>query len=137
MSRAVPYLEHGAIIHGRAATGVAWLLDRAVNRGDLAGLPETVREDTLLAVEACRLAARAWACRSAAAEFGTSAARHDDGGASSAHEVLDVTTVAELLGVGERRARDLAAGGLGKKLGGRWVFDAAAVAAEAEKRGAA
>jgi hypothetical protein len=41
---------------------------------------------------------------------------------------------AELLGVSARRARQLAAGGLGRKVGSVWVLDRALVVAEATRR---
>lgn len=132
----VPYVETGAaIVHGRAATGVAWLLRRAIERGDLNAIPEAVRAETLAAIQAVDLASRAWARRTSVStsEFGSSAARQASTPSSSSHEIT-TAEAAELLGVGERRARDLAASGLGRRAGGRWLLDRAAVEAEVERR---
>lgn len=41
---------------------------------------------------------------------------------------------AALLALSERRVRQLAAGGMGRKAGGRWLLDRGAVAAEAARR---
>ncbi|MFM9595794.1 helix-turn-helix domain-containing protein [Streptomyces scabiei] len=48
----------------------------------------------------------------------------------------EITTgeAAALLGLTERRARQLAAGGMGQRRGGRWVLDRSAVLAYAERR---
>ena len=139
----VPFLDPpAAIVHGRAAVGVAWLLQRAVARGDLASLPQAVREETVAAAHAIDLASRAWARRQppaavSAAVSGSSAAPLRPDASHSLHDVLTVAQAAELLGVRPRRARDLAASGLGRRVGGRWVFERAAVEAEAVRRGAA
>lgn len=138
----VPFVDPPpAIVHGRAAVGVAWLLRRAADRGDLASLPEAVRAETVAAIQAVDLASKAWARRQptadATAVCGTSAARPPAGGSHSAGDVLTTAQAAQLLGVKERRARDLAASGLGRLVGGRWMLDRSAVEAEAERRGAA
>ena len=137
----VPFLDGGAaVVHGRAAIGVAWLLQRAVERGETASLPDAVRAETLAAIQAVDLASRAWVRRQPSAvstsEFGTSAARPAADPASSTHEIT-TAEAAEMLGVGERRARDLAASGLGRRAGGRWMLNRARVVAEVERRGAA
>lgn len=141
----VPFVQHAAVVHGRAAVGVAWLLERSVSRGDLEALPAAMRAEVVAAIEAVRLAGAAWSRRNvgavSGADSGTSATRAGADGASSAHEprgeVLGVTESAEILGVGVRRARDLAAGGLGEKVGGRWVLHRAAVEEERARRGVA
>lgn len=138
----VPFLDGGAaVVHGRAATGVAWLLQRAVERGETASLPDAVRAETLAAIQAVDLASRAWARRQttavSTADCGSSAARPAPDPAHSNDDLLTTAEAAEMLGVKERRARDLAASGLGRRVGGSWVLDRAAVEAEAERRGAA
>lgn len=50
---------------------------------------------------------------------------------------LTCEEVADVLGLQPRQVRKLAASGLGQRLGGRWVFDRAAVLAEAQRREAA
>lgn len=133
----VPFLDPpGAFVHGRAAVGMAWLLRRAANRGDLAGLPEGVYEETLAAIQAVDLASMAWNRRTAAAN-GRTAAPAAPNRSPSIHATLTVDEAARMLKLSTRRARDLAAGGLGRKAGGSWLLDPAAVQAEAERRGVA
>ena len=133
----VPFLDHGAIVHGRAAVGVAWLLRRSIDRGGLDGLPEGVYEETLQAVQAVDLAAMAWT-RRAAAGFGRTAARPTaDASVSNHADTITVDEAARMLKLSLRRTRDLAASGLGRKAGGTWLLDPAAVVAEAKRRGAA
>lgn len=57
-------------------------------------------------------------------------------GALLPHEIT-TREAAVLLGLTERRVRQLAAGGMGQRRGGRWVLDRSAVLAYAERRRAA
>jgi hypothetical protein len=133
----VPFIEHGALVHGRAAVGVAWLLHRSIDRGGLDGLPEGVYEETVAAVRAVDLASMAWTRRTAA-EFGRTAARRPVDPSPSTHaSTITVDEAARMLKLSVRRTRDLAASGLGRKAGGTWLLDPAAVEAEARRRGAA
>ena len=135
----VPFLDPpGAFVSGRAAVGMAWLLRRGVNRGDLAGLHDGVYEETLAAIQAVDLASMAWTRRTAAAGFGRTAARPPADPSLSTHaNTLTVDEAAEMLNLSVRRTRDLAASGLGRKAGGTWLLDQEAVEAEAKRRGAA
>lgn len=134
----VPFLDPpAAAVFGRGAVGMDWLLRRAVGRGDLAGLPDGVYEETLAAIEAVELASLAWTRRTAAG-FGRTAARPPAEPSLSTHaNTLTVDEAAELLNLSVRRTRDLAASGLGRKAGGTWLLDQEAVEAEAKRRGAA
>ena len=134
MSRPVPYLEAGAFVHGRAAVGLEFLLARAANRGELRALPDAVREDTAAAIEAIGLAAHAWT-RRAASLSGRTEVVPASNAASSDHDVLSTAQVAGMLKVTDRQARNLAAQGLGERVGGRYIFERSAVQAEAVRRG--
>ena len=134
----VPFLDPpGAFVAGRAAVGMAWLLRRGVNRGDLAGLPDGVYEETMAAIQAVDLASMAWTRRTAAGFGRTAAHRPADPSLSTHANTVTVDEAAEMLNLSVRRTRDLAASGLGRKAGGTWLLDQEAVAAEAKRRGAA
>lgn len=127
-----------AVVSGPAAVGVAWLLRRAVDQGDIAGVPSSIRDATVAAVQAVEMAAAAWAGRTAA-EFGRTAAPPAPPPSSSSHgscSSLTVPEAAAVLQLSHRRVRDLAASGLGRKAGGAWVLDPMAVQAEARRRAA-
>lgn len=145
MSRQIPLVppavlvDHAVMVSGRAAVGVAWLLRRSVERGELSTLPEAVREEVIIAMSACDVAARAWSRRqvepiagSGGNANGKTATRLEDVPAPS----LGVAQVMERLGVKERQARNVCAA-LGRKESGRWVIDAEVLAAELERRGVA
>ncbi len=135
--RGVPFLDPpAAIVHGRAAVGVAWLLQRAVNRGDLAGLPGGVHGDTVAAIQAVDLAARAWGRRTAAVTGRTAEPSAPDPSVST-HDTVTAAEAARVLRLSQRRVRDLAAAGLGRKAAGGWLLDRGAVEAEAKRRGCA
>lgn len=132
--RPVPFVEHAAIVQGQAAVGLAMLLYFATTRGGLTGLPDQIRSATLGALEAVDLASRAHVRRVSAT--GRTEARPVPAAPLSIHEPLSVTEAATALGLTERRVRDLAAAGLGYKVGGRWVLDRTSVDRERERRSA-
>lgn len=144
---AVPFITAAAVITGPGAVGVGYLLAYAQRRGGLAGLPEEVYAATMAAAQAIDLASRAYTRRvadvgsrngSSATPSGAPAARsgHDEGAEvmTGAGDYLPVSAAADLLGVSARRARDLASGGLGTKVGGRWLLTRELVEREAARR---
>lgn len=127
-----PFLTSAAVVTGSAAHVLAVVLRRAVSRGELDGLPDGVRRAAASAIEAVALAGRAWQDSRASAD-GSNQARVAEAGASSARADMSTAEAADVMGVTERRARQLAPS-LGRKVGGVWRLDPALVNAYMESR---
>ncbi|WP_345195967.1 hypothetical protein [Streptomyces lavendulae] len=95
-------------------------------------LPAWMRPEVDAARRAIRLAAREYEALPIAVA-GTSETPVPEVGPLSPHEI-DTYQASILLGLGERRVRQLAAGGMGRLVGGRWLLDRSAVLAYAEQR---
>lgn len=124
-----------AIVNGYAARALATWLRAAWGRGDFASLPADGREQVYATVKAIEYAGEAWARRRVAA-VGNSATLVAAIGAQSSDD-MSIAEAATVLEVKPRRMRQLAAEGLGHKVGASWVCDRDAVLAEAERRSAA
>ena len=72
-----------------------------------------------------------------ASDLGTTEVVGAEARSGWSHDEISIDEAAGILGVSPRRVRTLAAGGLGRKVGSRWLIDRAAVLAEVERRGAA
>lgn len=121
------YVEGAALVEGVAAHVLAELLATPAARRYLRARPPSLQG----AIEEAVTAIRQAACAYEAVLAPTS-------GSGSAETPLaeivrrfgeEITTgqAAVLLGVSERRARQLAAGGMGRKAGRTWLLDRAAV----------
>lgn len=127
------YVE-GALVHGASAH----ILDRVLTSPNVAEAlrRQLMPSQTRLEWEAARRAIRRAALAYEAlpfAEDGSAAARLAEVGPPSLHEIT-TDEASALLGVGERRVRQLAAQGMGRRAGGRWLLDRSAVLAEVERR---
>lgn len=136
----VPFLDPPpAIVHGPAAVGMAFVLRRAMHAGFFDGLPEHLVSQTIAAVRAVDFAAKAWERRQPdrtaepIAASGNSETRIEWDRAHS-EDAMSVSEAAMILELGERQVRNLAASGLGRRVGKGWVLDRAAVEAERERR---
>jgi hypothetical protein len=125
----------GALVQGVSAHVLARVLASPNVAEVLRSLPPWMRPEL---DETCR------AIRRAAHEYEQLAPAVDGSEETEIPEVAaplghEITTreAAVLLGLTERRARQLAAGGMGQRRGGRWVLDRSAVLAYAVRRRAA
>ncbi len=132
-----------AIIAGYPARVLAVWLGRAVARGAFDELQPVERRHVLAAVRAIELAGEAWYQRRPSAviediaDLGNSETLLAEIGARSSHgDHCSIDEAAAALGVSARRARQLAAAGLGHKVGAVWVVDRGALLAELERRAA-
>ncbi|MDX5565647.1 hypothetical protein PYK79_23185 [Streptomyces sp. ID05-04B] len=128
------YVRSGAIVEGAAAHVLADLLGTEAARRYLRQKPPALQGDIERAVTAIRRAALAYEATltpiSAAGSSETAFA-----------EIVqpferEITTgqAAALLGLTERRVRQLAAGGMGRRAGGRWLIDRTAVEEHRQQR---
>ncbi|MEW2135515.1 hypothetical protein AB0892_02705 [Streptomyces sp. NPDC005409] len=127
-----PGYVHGALVHGVSAH----VFDRVLSSPNVArlldDLPLWMRPEVDAARRAIRLAAREYEGLPVAVA-GTTETQAAEVGPLSPHEI-DTYQASVLLGLGERRVRQLAAGGMGRLVGGRWLLDRSAVLAYAEQR---
>ncbi|WP_369778041.1 hypothetical protein [Streptomyces sp. R33] len=127
-----PGYVHGALVHGVSAH----VFDRVLASPNVARvldeLPAWMRLEVDAARRALRLAAREYEGLPVAVD-GTAESQVAAIGPLSPHEI-DTYQASVLLGLGERRVRQLAAGGMGRLVGGRWLLDRSAVLAYAEQR---
>ncbi|MFE7980597.1 helix-turn-helix domain-containing protein [Streptomyces cellulosae] len=122
------YVRDAAVVEGAAAHILAELLATPGVRRYLRSRPATLQRDIEQAVAAIRRAAVAYETALVSATSGTGNAE------TPGPEIVqpfdrEITTgeAAALLGLSERRARQLAAGGMGRRAGGRWLLDRTAV----------
>lgn len=128
-----PYVE-GALITGPSAHVLDRILasPNVVRMLAMVQMPAEARAEVDAARRAIRRAAQAFEAASTAVD-GTTETSLAEIAPLSSHE-FDTHEAAALLGVGERRVRQLAAGGMGRRAGGRWLLDRTAVLAYAERR---
>lgn len=136
MGRPVPYVTEAAVVRGVAA----WVLNRALSRSlaqVVEGLPEASRDEALAAFAAIRRAGEAWQVRASSAN-GTPEVVDAELSACWPHDEIGTEEAAGMLGVTPRWARTVGERhGLGRKVGGRWVFSRGAVLAYIEEGQAA
>ncbi|MDT3724893.1 helix-turn-helix domain-containing protein [Streptomyces sp. DSM 41972] len=122
------YLRNAAVVEGAAAHILAELLATPGVRRYLRARPATLQRELEQTVAAIRRAAVAY-------EAGLVSAASANGSAETpAAEIVqpfdrEITTgeAAALLELTERRVRQLAASGMGRRAGGRWLLDRTAV----------
>jgi hypothetical protein len=125
------YVREAVLIEGAAAH----VLDRLLARylpGVIESLPPWLRDEVLSARDGIRRAAVAYEARPVAVDG--SAETDDSETSPSWSEQITSGAAATILGVTERRVRQLGAAGLGRKVGRAWVFDRAVVQAERAHR---
>ncbi|GAA0215539.1 hypothetical protein GCM10009527_009250 [Actinomadura nitritigenes] len=132
----------GAVVAG----GAAVVLDRVLSSRHVVEALEAMaaRDPGLRAeLEAMRDAVRRAAAEAALARVsggggvtGSAETRPGEGAPGSVYEI-GTAEAARLLGLTERRVRQLAAGGLGRRVGGRWLLDRGLVMAYGQRRRAA
>lgn len=122
----------GALVHGVSAH----VLDRILASSNVVRAMSAYPEWMQLELEATRRA-----IRRAAREYEALPIAEDGSAATALAEVAplspdEITTneAGALLGLGERRVRQLAAEGMGRQVGGRWLLDRTAVLAYAGRR---
>lgn len=121
--RGVPYIDGGAVVSGFPAGYLAMLLRNVRASAEFRGLHPVAQAELSSTIDAIDLAAKVWRSRLPTSAAGSSETPSAEVGASSPYEVLSAEQVAAMLGVTDRRARQLGAGGLGRKVAGQWVFD--------------
>jgi excisionase family DNA binding protein len=121
------YLRQAAYVDGVVAHVLAELLATPAARRYLRSRPATLQGDIERAIVAIRQAAGAY-------EKTLGPASADGSAETPLAEIVqpfdrEITTreAAALLGVTERRVRQLAAGGMGRKAGSQWLLDRTAV----------
>ncbi len=132
-----PYVECAAIVSGRVAWVLAPTLRARWPQALVDQLAPAMRDECLAVRDALLLAALAYQRTSAG---GSPTAVSDDARADLAVVVITTEEAAVRLGVSGRRTRQLLEQGrLGasRRVGGRWLVDAAAVSVAAAERGAA
>ena len=128
------FIPAAVVIDGYAARALAIMLRRDWDRGDFRSLPPEGRSEAYHAVRALERAGEAW-MRSRPSVGGRAETAVVEIGSESSHEqFISVDTAAGLLGVSDRRVRQLAAAGLGAKVGGSWVIRRSDVELEAARR---
>lgn len=127
-----PGYVHGALVHGVSAH----VLDRLLASPDVvrlfAAMPPWMRPELEATRRAVRVAAQEYEALPTAGR-GSAETPAAEVGPLSPHEI-STYQASVLLGVGERRVRQLAAGGMGRQVGGRWLLDRSAVLAYAQQR---
>lgn len=125
------YVE-GALVHGVSAH----VLDRVLASPNVAhvldALPSWMRPELEATRRAIRRAARAYEAQPVAA-VGSAEVACVEVGPALPHEIT-THEASGLLGLTERRVRQLAAGGMGHRRGSRWLLDRSAVLAYAKRR---
>lgn len=130
-----PYVESAAVVGGPAAHVLDRIMKAPRVRRIIELLPEPLRSEVAATRRAIALAAAAYEARSV-----VSGRSHETPGTETAPPSPgEITTreAAALLGVSERRCQQLAAGGLGRRVAGRWLLDKSAVLAYRDRRRAA
>lgn len=125
------YVE-GALVHGVSAHVLARVLASPNVAQVLDALPSWIRPELDATRRAILRAAREYEALPVAVD-GSPATALAEVGPSSPHEI-STSQAGVLLGLSERRVRQLAPGGLGRRVGGRWLLDRSAVLAEAARR---
>lgn len=133
--RRPPYVEGAALIEGFAAH----VLDRVLARhlpAVLAVMPFSPeqRAEVDAARAAIQQAADRYEQRPLSAADDETALDVAAVSADSAHEWISTSEAAVMLGVQERRARQLAAAGMGRKVGRAWLLDRSAVLVYRDER---
>lgn len=139
MVDAVGFVEGAALVSGYPARVLGLVARAAFDRGAFDGMPEVGRLQVVSAIRALERAGELWlsvADEVPVTDVGNSETWPAEIGAGSSDD-LSSAQAAVMLGVSERRARQLAAGGLGRKVRGQWRVDRAEVLAEVERRQAA
>lgn len=114
------HVQDAALIGGREAVFLAAVLRRHAP-DYLRAAPVEVRRDVDRAIEALRRAGEAYrASTSGNAETETGPESTESG---RSDELMTTAKAAELLGVTDRRVRQLAAAGAGRKVGQTWLID--------------
>lgn len=129
------YVEGAALVEGAAAHVLAELLAIPGVRHYLRGRPPELQGAIEEAVTAIRQAARAYEqARASASAFGSAETALAEIVQPFEREIV-TREAAALLGLTERRVRQLAAEGMGRRAGGRWLLDRTAVEEYRRRRG--
>lgn len=122
------YVKSGAIVSGRAAD----VLNRVLSAPRVAGPLDKLGDPEVNAVrEAIRRAAKAYAQANGSRRSGETP---DDQVGPQWGDEISTTEAARLLGVSRRRAQQLAEGGMGRMVAGRWRLDSTAVLVYIDER---
>lgn len=135
-----PRYVEGALVCGEAAVVLEQVLSSRPVAAMLAAMADRhphLRGELVAMRRAVRAAAMEQAVRRAGSVGGSvdgSAETPDAWGEPVSGHEIDTREAGALLGLGERQVRNLAAGGLGRKVAGRWLLDGALVMAYLEQR---
>lgn len=117
------YLQGAAYVEGVSAHVLAELLATPAARRYLRARPPALQGAIEEAVTAIRQAARTYEAMLAPASVSGSAETPLAEIVQPFEREIGTREAAALLGVTERRVRQLAAGGMGRRVGGRWLLD--------------
>jgi hypothetical protein len=126
------YLRDAAVVQGVSAHALDRILARHLP-AVLPAMPEWMRVEVLVAQDNIRRAAKAYESLPIAAG-GSAETDEAEIDPEWTDDEISTEAAATLLGVSNRRARQLGAAGLGRKVGPVWVFDRARVLAERRHR---
>lgn len=122
------YVAGAALVSGRAAV----VLDRILSAPRVAKPLDRLADPEMEAVRlAVRRAAKAYTQASAIRRNGETP---DDQDEPQWGQEISTVEAARLLGVSLRRAQQLAEGGMGRRVAGRWLLDSTAVLAYRDER---
>ena len=128
-----PYLLDVALVSGASARVLGPMLRRASTAGTFDSLPVDVRAQVEATVRAIEIAGRGAAMRDRVAAVGMPTEPPVSVVGACSADDLSIDEAARVLGVGERRARQLAPA-LGRKVAGVWRIDRYLVEQEAARR---
>ena len=138
--RSVPFIDAGAVVSGFAAAWLSRVLRDVRSSGEFRAMPPEGQGQVAAAMDAIDSGRRTrGASRRRRFSFllpfpvVMSEVASPEIGAWSEDEVLSAEEASAVLGVSQRRMRQLGAGGLGRKAGGRWVFGRDVIEAEVER----
>lgn len=132
----VPFVTGAAVVSGPAAKVLGSFCRRALDAGVFDSLPTEVFDDVAATVAAVELAAQSAVVHDRVAANGNHDGNSETPRApASAHSAdeLSIDDAARVLGVGVRRARQLAPA-LGRKVAGVWLIDRHLLEREAARR---
>jgi hypothetical protein len=116
------YLRGGALVEGVAAHILDRLLDQPAARNLLHSLPRWMADELVATRDAIARAADDYLALPVADNGNAAPSGAELVTTSAQDELLNTEQTAELVGLSERRIRQLAAQGLGSKHGGRWLI---------------
>jgi hypothetical protein len=123
---AVQQLGSAVLLQGQALTDAYYLVSAGIREASRSGYPTGRFEEIRRAIRD--------ASRRRQSDVAERELLSHSGNDRSAVDTIGTAEAAALLGIGFRNCQRKAKEGLGRRVGGRWVYDRALVIAEAERR---